>query len=139
MKKKKISKILLILFVFLVSLIGAAYFLFKKSEEGSYIGSRWVKGKTQVYRVGGGYMYPTLAWCLHYGGLEDCSKVADEESFRLAPELILRDDNFKPQRGMIVAFKNRGGIDRIIGLPNEKIIFNNGYVYVNGNLCRNRM
>ncbi|MCS7091774.1 MAG: S26 family signal peptidase [Patescibacteria group bacterium] len=112
------------------------YFIFKKSEEGSYIGNRWVKGKTKYYRVGGGDMYPTFAWCYHYDGLEDYAKSANEESFRLAPELILKDENFKPQRGMIVAFKNRQGIDRIIALPGDRVVLNNGYVYVNGSLLQ---
>lgn len=81
-------------------------------------------------------MYPTLAWCSHYGGPEDCSKSANEEAFRIATELIIKEDNFKPERGMIVAFKNRGGFDRIIGLPGERVIFNNGYVYINGSLLQ---
>ena len=66
----------------------------------------------KVYKVSGPSMYPAV----------------------LNDEWVLAKKNFEPQRYDVVAMEggtNEKLIKRIIGMPNDKLEINNGYIYIN--------
>lgn len=85
----------------------------------------------------GGSMYPSFAWCNNKNeeGVDDCASLANEDSRLIVPVLLNFDKDFKLERGMIVSIKieQEGLIKRVIGLPNETIRLDGGYVYINNN------
>jgi len=127
--KKKLSpiKIVFIALGSLMLLAVIAVFIFS-----AQVGGKLTFGKKTKHVGGdGGSMYPTLSWCDYEGGPDKCSEIANTQNRRVVPELILKDKDFKPERGMIVDVKH-DGVEygkRIVGLPGDTLLINDGYLY----------
>lgn len=99
------------------------------------VGGKFALGKKTKHIGGtGGSMYPTLSWCSDEGGPENCSEVANTQNRRVIPELIVAGKDFKPEHGMIVEVEKDGTKygKRIVGLPGDTLLINDGYLYING-------